>query len=61
MGMTQSDGKELAQIASIIDERKIKPIVATVLPIADARKAHEMSEALHTRGKIVLRVREDSQ
>lgn len=59
--MTQSDGKELAQIASIIDERKIKPIVETVLPMADARKAHEMSEALHTRGKIVLRVREDSQ
>lgn len=59
--MTQSDGKELAQIASIIDERKIKPIVETVLPMADARKAHEMSEALHTRGKIVLRVREDPQ
>lgn len=59
--MTQSDGKELAQIAAIIDERKIKPIVTTVLPLADAQKAHEMSETLHTRGKIVLRVREDSQ
>jgi NADPH:quinone reductase-like Zn-dependent oxidoreductase len=58
---TQSDGKELAQIAAIIDERKIKPIVTTVLPLEDARKAHEMSETLHTRGKIVLRVREDSQ
>ena len=59
--MTQSDGKELAQIAAIIDEQKIKPIVTTVLPLADARKAHEMSETLHTRGKIVLRVREDSK
>jgi NADPH:quinone reductase-like Zn-dependent oxidoreductase len=58
---TQSDGKELAQIAAIIDERKIKPIVTTVLPLEDARKAHEMSETLHTRGKIVLRIREDSQ
>jgi NADPH:quinone reductase-like Zn-dependent oxidoreductase len=59
--MTQSDGKELAQIAAIIDERKIKPLVTTVLSLADARKAHEMSESRHARGKIVLRVKEDSQ
>lgn len=57
--MTQADGKELAQIAAIIDERKIKPIVTTVLPLADAQKAHEMSESGHTRGKIVLRIAED--
>lgn len=59
--MTQSDGKELAQIAAIIDEQKIKPVVTNVFPLADARKAHEMSETLHTRGKIVLRVRDDSK
>lgn len=59
--VTQSDGKELAQIAAIIDERKIKPVVTAVLPLEDARKAHEMSETLHTRGKIVLRIREDSR
>lgn len=58
---TQSNGKELAQIAAIIDEREIKPIVTTILPLAEARKAHEMSETLHTRGKIVLRVRESTQ
>jgi NADPH:quinone reductase-like Zn-dependent oxidoreductase len=57
--MTQADGRELAQIAAIIDEQKIKPIVTTVLPLADARKAHEMSESRHARGKIVLRVAED--
>lgn len=57
--MTQADGRELAQIAAIIDEQKIKPIVTTVLPLADAQKAHEMSESGHTRGKIVLRVAED--
>ncbi len=59
--MTQSDGRELAQIAAIIDEQRIKPIVTNVLPLADARKAHEMSESRHARGKIVLRVREESQ
>ncbi|HET8686366.1 MAG TPA: NADP-dependent oxidoreductase [Methanosarcina sp.] len=57
--MTQADGRELAQIAAIIDEQKIKPIVTTVLPLNDARKAHEMSESGHSRGKIVLRVAED--
>lgn len=57
--MTQADGRELAQIAAIIDEQKIKPIVTTVLPLTDARKAHEMSESGHARGKIVLRVAED--
>lgn len=57
--MTRSDGKELAQIAAIIDGKKIKPIVTTVLPLIDARKAHEMSESRHARGKIVLRVAED--
>lgn len=57
--MAQADGRELAQIAAIIDEQKIKPIVTTVLPLTDARKAHEMSETGHARGKIVLRVAED--
>jgi NADPH:quinone reductase-like Zn-dependent oxidoreductase len=59
--MTQADGRELAQIAAIIDEKKIKPIVTTVLPLIDAQKAHEMSESRHARGKIVLRVAEDSK
>lgn len=59
--MTQADGRELAQIAAIIDKQKIKPVVTTVLPLTDARKAHEMSESRHARGKIVLRVAEDPE
>jgi NADPH:quinone reductase-like Zn-dependent oxidoreductase len=59
--LTRDDGNELAQIAAIIDERRIKPIVTTVLPLSEARKAQEMSESRHTRGKIVLRVAEDPQ
>ena len=59
--VTKADGKELAQIAAIIDERHVKPVATTVLPLADAIKAQEMSESRHTRGKIVLRVAEDPQ
>jgi NADPH:quinone reductase-like Zn-dependent oxidoreductase len=57
--LTKPNGSELAQIAAIIDERRITPVVTTVLPLADARKAQEISESHHTRGKIVLRVAED--
>ncbi|MDY9926499.1 NADP-dependent oxidoreductase [Methanosarcina sp.] len=57
--MTKSDGKELTQIAEVIDEMRVKPIVTTILPLSDAQKAHEMSESRHTRGKIVLLVGED--
>ncbi len=51
-----ADSGELARIAQLIEERKVKPIVTTVLPLADARQAQEMSQAGHTRGKIVLTV-----
>ena len=47
---------DLAQIAKLIDDGKVKTIVETVLPLAEARRAHELSEARHVRGKIVLKV-----
>jgi NADPH:quinone reductase-like Zn-dependent oxidoreductase len=57
--VSQANGNELAQIAKIIDEKLIKPIVTTILPLSEARKAQELSESQHTRGKIVLRVAEE--
>lgn len=57
--MTKPNGSELAQIARIIDEKHIKPIVTSVLPLSEARKAQDTSESRHTRGKIVLRIAED--
>jgi NADPH:quinone reductase-like Zn-dependent oxidoreductase len=54
--VSQADGGELAQIAEIIDEKFVKPVVTMVLPLSEARKAHELSESQHTRGKIVLGV-----
>ncbi len=55
--MMTPNGSELAEIAKLVDSGKLKPIVETVLPLADARQAHELSQTRHTRGKIVLRVR----
>ena len=54
--MAHPDAGELAQIAALVDAGTIKPVVSQVLPLAEARRAHEMSESGHTRGKIVLRV-----
>jgi NADPH:quinone reductase-like Zn-dependent oxidoreductase len=48
----------LARIAEMIDSGLLKTNVGAVLPLADARVAHEMIEGVrpHPRGKIVLRV-----
>src|SRR6266540_1975583 len=54
--MTQPNHGKLAEIAGLIDTGKVKPVVSTVLPLAEARQAHELSDAGHARGKIVLRV-----
>lgn len=48
---------ELEEITALIDAGKLRPVVETVLPLAEARRAHEISQTGHARGKIVLKVR----
>jgi NADPH:quinone reductase-like Zn-dependent oxidoreductase len=47
---------QLSEIAKLIDAGKLKPVVETVLPLSDARRAHELNETGHARGKTVLKV-----
>jgi NADPH:quinone reductase-like Zn-dependent oxidoreductase len=54
--VVKPDAAELDQIADLIDLGDVKPVVETVLPLSDARKAQELSQTGHTRGKIVLEV-----
>ncbi len=49
-------GEQLTQIARLIDEGRIQPVIHTVLPLAEVRQAHAISQTGHARGKIVLRV-----
>lgn len=49
-------GKVLTEIARLVDSGQIHPHVSSVLPLREIRKAHEMIEGKHTRGKIVLQV-----
>jgi len=53
------NANELAEITKLIDEKKIRPIVTQVLPLAEAAKADEQAATHHTRGKIVLKVAEE--
>ncbi|MBW4586542.1 NADP-dependent oxidoreductase [Aetokthonos hydrillicola Thurmond2011] len=46
----------LTKIAELIDAGKLRTLVDTVLPLAEARRAHELSQQGHTRGKIILEV-----
>jgi NADPH:quinone reductase-like Zn-dependent oxidoreductase len=52
----QPNREQLTEIAKLVDEGKIRPVVETVLPLSQARQAQEFSQAGHTRGKIVLQV-----
>jgi NADPH:quinone reductase-like Zn-dependent oxidoreductase len=44
----------LSEIARLIDAGTVKTVVETVLPLAEARRAHELSQSGHARGRIVL-------
>jgi NADPH:quinone reductase-like Zn-dependent oxidoreductase len=52
----QPSGKQLSEIAKIIDSGKLAPIIDRIFPLSEARRAHELSQSGHTHGKIALRV-----
>jgi len=47
---------ELIEVARLIDAGSLRPVIATVFPLTEARQAFELSLGHHTRGKIVLSV-----
>lgn len=49
---------DLAKIADLAGHGQIKILIAAELPLAEARKAQELSQSGHTNGKIVLLVAE---
>jgi NADPH:quinone reductase-like Zn-dependent oxidoreductase len=52
----QPDAAVLAELAKLVDAGKLRPYLETVLPLAEARRAQELSQGGHVRGKIVLKV-----
>jgi NADPH:quinone reductase-like Zn-dependent oxidoreductase len=57
--VVEPNREQLIQIGTLIDAGRIRPIVETVLPLAQARQAYEQGARGHTRGKIVLRVMDE--
>ncbi|MEU4354291.1 NADP-dependent oxidoreductase [Streptomyces virginiae] len=54
--LVDPDLKGLEAIADLADKGLLKPLVETVLPLAQAARAHEIGEQGRTTGKIVLTV-----
>jgi NADPH:quinone reductase-like Zn-dependent oxidoreductase len=54
--MGQSYPADLKQIADLVDEGKVSPVVSAVLSLEDAKKAEILSSKGNSRGKIVIKV-----
>ncbi|MFJ8014274.1 NADP-dependent oxidoreductase [Streptomyces sp. NPDC096339] len=54
--LVEPDFRGLVQIAALVEEGRLRPVIETVLPLAEAGKAHEIGELGRTTGKIVLKV-----
>jgi len=53
---TRTDVHQLAELASLIDTHLVRPVISRILPLAQARRGHDLIEAGHVRGKVVLDV-----
>jgi NADPH:quinone reductase-like Zn-dependent oxidoreductase len=51
-----SSSEQLAKIAGLVADGVVRVEITQTFPLSEARQAHELSEAGHTRGKIVLEV-----
>jgi NADPH:quinone reductase-like Zn-dependent oxidoreductase len=54
--IVRPDREQLSQIAKLIDAGAVRPVIAQIVPLAEARKAFERGVTGHTRGKVVLAV-----
>jgi NADPH:quinone reductase-like Zn-dependent oxidoreductase len=52
----RSNGSHLVEIGKLIDAGQVRVAIDTVVPLAEAARAHERSAAGHMQGKIVLAV-----
>src|SRR5260370_1270845 len=54
--LIQDDGQRTRNLASLLAERTLRPVVSHLLPLSEAARAHRILEGKHAGGKIVLTV-----
>jgi NADPH:quinone reductase-like Zn-dependent oxidoreductase len=54
--MARSYPEELEEIAKLIDEGKVSPVIGKIFTLEQAAEAQQLSKEGHVRGKIVLKV-----
>jgi NADPH:quinone reductase-like Zn-dependent oxidoreductase len=54
--LVEPDGAGLTAIAGLVGAGRLRPVVAEALPLAEAGRAHEISQTGRTVGKLVLTV-----
>jgi len=59
--MANMNGKDLAVLADMLREGKLKPVIDRRYPLAETREALRYLEQGHARGKIVIMLDQDSQ
>jgi NADPH2:quinone reductase len=52
----QDDGRRTRELASLLAEGALRPVVSHLLPLSEAAEAHRIQERAHPGGKIVLTV-----
>lgn len=56
--IVERNPSELIELGRLVDSGEVRPVVDAVFPLSQARQAFEHGLNSHTRGKIVLRVRD---
>ncbi len=54
--LIQDDGQRTRNLASLLAERTLRPVISHLLPLSEAARAHRILEGKHAGGKIVLTV-----
>ncbi|TML81235.1 MAG: NADP-dependent oxidoreductase [Actinobacteria bacterium] len=52
--VTSPSSDQLARVAELVGSGEVRVEIAEVLPLTEVRRAHELNESGHTRGKIIL-------
>jgi NADPH:quinone reductase-like Zn-dependent oxidoreductase len=54
--MAQTNGKRYEEMSKLVDEGKLRVVIDREFPLTDVRSAHELSETMKTKGKIIIKV-----